>query len=162
MEPTAERMELPNGYGRATSPLTWSTVRTRLEEALNYWIVTIRPDGRPHAVPTDGIWVYDAWYFGGGPDTVHMRNVRTKPDAVLHLGDGSWAVIVEGRVHHVTPDETWARRIADAGAKYGALGYAPDPKDYLERGAWMLEPSKALAWTAFPKDCTRFRFTTTS
>jgi hypothetical protein len=159
MDPVVEPLDLPKDYGRATSPLAWSDVRRRLEEAINYWLVTIRPDGRPHAVPTDGIWADDRWYFGGGPTTVHMRNVAANPDVVVHLGDGSWAVVLEGSARHVMPDEDEAGRIAAAGAKYGPLGYAPEPDEYLRRGTWMVEPTRVLAWTSFPTDCTRFRFT---
>jgi nitroimidazol reductase NimA-like FMN-containing flavoprotein (pyridoxamine 5'-phosphate oxidase superfamily) len=159
MDPVVELLDLPKGYGKATTPLPWTEVRSRLDEALNYWLVTLRPDGRPHAVPTDGIWADDAWYFGGGPDTVHMRNVQGNPDAVLHLGDGTWAVIVEGTVEHVVPDEPRAKRIAEAGRKYEPMGYAPKPEDYLKAGAWVLEPSRVLAWTRYPTDATRFRFT---
>jgi hypothetical protein len=157
-DPVAEPLVFPKGYGRATTPLAWPGVRERLDAALNYWIVTVRPDGRPHAVPTDGIWLDRTWYFGGAPDTVHMRNVGSNEHTVISLGDGSWAVIVEGRARHVTPDRALAERIAEAGSKYGALGYGPNPEDYLSTGTWAVEAARVLAWTAFPTDATRFRF----
>ena len=75
VDPIAEPLDLPEGYGRVTKPLTWTAVRVRLEAAMHYWLVTIRPDGRPHAIPTDGIWLDGSWYFGGAEGTVHMRNV---------------------------------------------------------------------------------------
>lgn len=54
MEPIAERLELPDGYGRVTRTLAWATVRAALEAATHHRVTTVRPDGRPHAVPVDG------------------------------------------------------------------------------------------------------------
>jgi hypothetical protein len=157
MDPRPESLDLPSVYGKATEPLAWEPVRQRLQEAMNYWLVTIRPDGRPHAVPSDGMWVDTSWYFGGGPQTVHMRNVAMNPEVVVHIGDGSWAVIVEGRARSVRPDRTLAERIAEAGQKYDVYGYAPKAEDYLKDGTWAVEAGRVLAWTAFPTDATRFQ-----
>jgi Pyridoxamine 5'-phosphate oxidase len=158
VEPTAEALDLPKGYGRSTEPLAWPAVRAKLEEAMNYWLVSVRPDGRPHAIPTDGMWLDRSWHFGGAPQAVHMRNVAHHPDVVVHIGDGSWAVIVEGRARWMSPDQDLARRIAEAGKKYEVYGYAPKAEDYLEGGTWAVEATRVLAWTAFPKDATRFRY----
>jgi hypothetical protein len=67
MEPTAERIDLPAGYGTATTTMAWATVREKLEQAPRYWLVTTRRDGRAHVVPVDGIWLDEAWWYGGAP-----------------------------------------------------------------------------------------------
>jgi hypothetical protein len=46
MEPIAEQLELPVGYGRPTELLEWSKIRQRLEAAEQYWLATTRTDGR--------------------------------------------------------------------------------------------------------------------
>ena len=33
MEPTAERIDLPEGYGKATTTMAWAAVREKLEQA---------------------------------------------------------------------------------------------------------------------------------
>ena len=43
------------------------------ENSQNNRLSTTRPDGRPHAVPVDGVWLDDTWYWGGHPDTIHQR-----------------------------------------------------------------------------------------
>jgi hypothetical protein len=63
--PVAELMDLPDAYGKAETTLGWEGVRARLTEAAHYWLATVRPDGRPHVVPLDGLWIDDRWYFGG-------------------------------------------------------------------------------------------------
>jgi hypothetical protein len=64
MDPTAEPMDLPEGYGTATTTMDWAAVRERLEQAPRYWLVTTHRDGRAHVVPVDGLWLDDAWWYG--------------------------------------------------------------------------------------------------
>jgi hypothetical protein len=156
MEPIAELLDLPKEYGNPTEPLDWGTVRAELERAHHYWIVTVREDGRPHAVPVDGIWLEDAWYYGGSDETVHHRSVVANPDVVMHLEDGMKAVIVEGEVQRSTPSASLAQRLADASRK--KYGYGMDAGEYERAGVLTLRPRRVLAWMAFPKDATRFRF----
>lgn len=155
MEPIAELLDLPEGYGRATEPLGWASVRSRLEDVQHYWLATSRPDGRPHVVPLEGIWVDDTWYYGGGEDTIHSRTGIANPNVVMHLGDGLEAVIVEGEVQRDSPSRALADRLAGLSRK--KYGYAPATGAY-EKGVPMLVPRRVLAWRAFPKDATRFRF----
>jgi Pyridoxamine 5'-phosphate oxidase len=155
MEPIAEPIRLPKGYGRATTTLAWAAVRERLEQAPRYWLVTLRGDGRPHAVPVDGLWLDDAWWYGGSPETLHQRNLRRDPRVVVHLEDTMAAVVLEGSMRLETPSPELAdRMVAASRAKYG---YAPPPGAYTA-GAWALRPERARAWSAFPTDATRFRF----
>ena len=155
LEPTAEILELPSAYGRATSTLDWPSVRERLEKAERYWLAATRPDGRPHVIPIDGIWLDDVWYFGGAPETVHQRSVKENPSVVRHLEDPMKAVIVEGDAEWLTPSPEVGTRLSEASkAKYG---YAPSPEDY-SAGVWGLRPRRVLAWNSFPKDATRFVF----
>jgi hypothetical protein len=153
--PGAEHLALPAEYGSPSRLLTWEAVRTRLEEAPHYWLATVRPDGRPHTVPLDGLWVDDGWWFGGSPEAVKHGNLLANPQASLHLEDAGAAVIVEGRCEWAAPDAGAAERLAKASkAKYG---YGPPPSAY-RAGVWRLHPTRILAWTEFPGDATRFRF----
>jgi hypothetical protein len=155
MEPIAEPLGLPSGYGKATRQLAWSDVRAEIERAERYWIATTRPDGRPHVVPVDGIWLDDLWYYGGSEEAIHVQTVAANPNVVMHLEDAMKAVIVEGEVRQTKPTEPIAKRLAAASrTKYG---YAPAVSDY-QKGVPTLFPSRVLAWTAFPEDVTRFRF----
>jgi Pyridoxamine 5'-phosphate oxidase len=154
MDPIAEPLELPDGYGRVTGTLAWPAVRAELERALRYWLATTTPHGRTHVVPVDGVWLDDVWFYGGSERAAHYRNALDNPNAVMHLPDPMRAVIVEGVVRLAHPSPETAERLAQASkAKYG---YAPDPSAY--DGALGLFPRRVRAWTAFPSDATRFRF----
>jgi nitroimidazol reductase NimA-like FMN-containing flavoprotein (pyridoxamine 5'-phosphate oxidase superfamily) len=155
-DPVAEPLRLPPEYGAPRELLAWDEVRRRLEEAQHYWLGTVRPDGRPHAVPLDGVWLDDAWYFGGSREAVKHRNLTANAHAVLHLPDTAGVVIVEGVCEELFPDAELAGRLAARSrAKYG---YAPDPDSYAANGVWCLRPARALAWARFPRDATRFVF----
>jgi hypothetical protein len=149
-------LDLPPGYGTPEAPLAWGEVRARLAGAMHYWLATTRPDGRPHVVPLDGLWVDDAWFFGGSAETVKHRNLKANPRAVVHLDDSEHAVIVEGRCEEIVPDERLARRLSELSkSKYG---YGPDPANYATTGVWRLRPDRVISWQRFPRDATRFVF----
>src|SRR5918992_459389 len=105
------------------------------------------PDGRPHAIPIDGIWLDDAWYFGGAPQTVSMRNLEGNREIAMHLEDTMRAVIVEGAAEWVTPSRQDAERLAAASnARYG---YGMKPEAYAG-GVWAPGPPRGPAWEQTP------------
>lgn len=159
-EPIAIPLPLPRDYGKATKPMAWSEADRLLTESRVYWIATTRPDGRPHVVPSDGVWLDGALYFSGAPQTVHMRNVRTTGHAVAHVGDGlSAAVMAEGSVADEKPDRDIAQRLADANnSKYADYGYNMTAESYIKSGVTALRARRVLAWTKFPENATRFVF----
>jgi pyridoxamine 5'-phosphate oxidase-like protein len=155
MEPVVEQMTLPAVYGTPKQTLTWADVRRRIEQAERYWLATTRPGGGPHAVPVDGLWLDDTWFFGGSPETVHMRNLQSDQRVVMHLDDTRSAVIAEGTAELIVPSAELADRLVDASeAKYG---YSPGRAAYAG-GVWTLQPRRVLAWNDLPRDATRFRF----
>jgi nitroimidazol reductase NimA-like FMN-containing flavoprotein (pyridoxamine 5'-phosphate oxidase superfamily) len=155
MEATAQLLVLPKEYGTPKVTLEWEAVRGRLESSERYWLATTRPDGRPHVIPIDGVWLDDRWYFGGAPQTVSMRNLRANQEIVVHLEDPMRAVILEGTAEWLEPSTEQATLLAElSNQKYG---YDMHPEAYA-KGVWALRPRRALAWTDFPKDCTRFLF----
>ena len=158
--PTAAPLPLPRDYGVAKRPMDWGEVSAKLAEARVYWLATVRADGRPHVVPSDGIWLDDALYFGGGPESVHMRNVRANPKVAAHVGDGlEVTIVVEGTALDETPGRDVAARVADANnTKYADFGMNLTPDDYIRRGVTILCPERVLAWSRFPTDATRFTF----
>jgi nitroimidazol reductase NimA-like FMN-containing flavoprotein (pyridoxamine 5'-phosphate oxidase superfamily) len=146
---------VPAEYGTPTRLLEWDLVAARLVEARQYWLATVRPDGRPHVVPLDGLWRDGRWYFGGSASTVKHSNLLGNPRAALHLADTESAVIVEGRCEIERPSAQGAEDlVAASNAKYG---YAPPVEAYLQ-GVWALRPQRVLAWTDLTVDATRFLF----
>jgi len=167
MEPhIVDRPQLPDGYGvRDEGPfLDWAEVAARLAESKEYWLSTTRPDGRPHVVPRWGVWLDDRFWYDGSPVTRHALNVETNPACALHLESGTTVTIVEGNSDRSKPivGELGERLASEYSKKYRELGYAPAPdawSDEVAGGMRVLTPVKAIAWSQFPTDMTRFAFT---
>lgn len=145
---------MPVSYGVPESGdglLSWEHVAGRMREARDYWLVTVRPDGRPHAVPVWGVWLSDTIHFGGDRTTRKAKNIAENPSVVVHAEDGAEAVILEGEVVEVTDPDVLVK-IDDAyETKYGIRHGTP---------VWALKPITVHAWTRFPTDATRWTFGT--
>lgn len=157
--PKVSRPSLPREYGVARGTkglLPWSHVSARMERAPHYWICTVDPSSRPHATPVDGIWLDDRLYFGGSPKTRRQRNLAANPSVCVHLESGSDVVILHGEVRAERPDHALAVRLAKASAQ--KYGYGQKPEEYEKTAVTVMRPRIAFAWTALPKDATRFEF----
>ena len=154
-EPRVQQLGLPKDYGSPKDLVDWRAVEEKLVAAPAYWLATTRPDGRPHVVPVDGLWLDGAWYWGGSRQSVHQRNLAHHRDVVMHLEDAQSAVIVEGEAERISVDERLATRLIEGTkAKYG---WQPEPDTYAG-GAWMLRPKVVIAWTTLYVDATKFVF----
>ena len=77
---------------------------SRLEQARNVWLATVRADGRPHLVPIWFVTAAERWYLCTAPGSVKARNLGANPHLALALEDGDQPYIVEGQARPVTPD----------------------------------------------------------
>jgi hypothetical protein len=165
--PTAiDRPTMPDGYGvpdDASGLLAWQVVVERLRRSTVYWMATTRPDGRPHVIPRWGVWLDLQLYYDGAPTTRHAANLRENPACAVHLEDGTRAVILEGSSAPAeAPGTDLGGRIAEEMTrKYGPLGYSPTADSWDGEnagGLCVFVPEKAMAWSSFPTDVTRYRF----
>jgi hypothetical protein len=160
-----DRPHIPD-YGIPTTDeglLDWAWARDQLRDALVYWVSTIRPEGRPHAMPTWGVWLDDTFWFEGGTETRRVRNLAVNPSAVVSIGGVGMALIVEGVVEmRLDPDPALGARLVEGFAKYRVppYEYEADPANWRSDagGLWMLRPTVVFGWQAFPKTCTRWTF----
>jgi nitroimidazol reductase NimA-like FMN-containing flavoprotein (pyridoxamine 5'-phosphate oxidase superfamily) len=160
-EPKASRPYVP-GYGVPESEegmLPWSYVCDRMKKSRNYWIATATLKGQPHVTPVWGVWIRDALYFDGSPQTRRGRQMAANPRIAVHLEDGDKVVILEGEVCHVgKPEPELAIELSEAySAKY-APRYMPSPDTWDSGGLYMVRPHVAFAWTSYPQDATRWYF----
>ncbi len=114
-------------YGDATvEPPPWDHVERLLADAQLYWIVTVRADGRPHAVPLVGVWHDGAFAFCTGSEEQKQRNLDVHAQVAVTTGStgaGGWDsgedVVVEGTAVRVTDPGELATLAAAWTAKYG-------------------------------------------
>jgi len=152
--PRVEPLTLPPEYGTVHERLSWPDVSLRLRAAPRYWLATVRDDGRPHAVPVDGLWEGDRLWFGGSTATVHHANLLRGGQVVVHTEDAMAPVIVEGLAELITASAEHGEVLAAGSrAKYGYGDSAA-----YRSPVWRVTPKRVLAWKEFPADATRFVF----
>ena len=114
-------------YGDASAtPPPWQDIERLLTDAQLYWIITVRADGRPHAVPLVGVWHEGAFVFCTGAEEQKQRNLDANPQVAVttgNMGANGWDrgkdVVVEGTAVRET-DARALQELADAWfAKYG-------------------------------------------
>ena len=162
--PQPDRPTMPDGYGipeNTEGILPWNFVEEQMAEARSYWITTVRPDCRPHAMPVWGAWLDGKLYIEGSPNTRRHRNLVSNPHVVAHLESGDQVVIVEGEAYEAgKPDAILGKRLSQSFIhKYAASGYSPGPDAWDNGGLYVIYPKKVFAWTKFPQDTTRWRIT---
>lgn len=161
MSPQVTRPQFPPGYVDTPQAfLSWKQVEQKLITARHYWLCSVRPDGRPHAVPRWAVWIAGKLYYDGSPETRHARNILENPNVTLHLESGIEAVIAEGQARAIPcPDPELAVQISSAyAAKYAELGYAPQADQWDQGGLYEFTPRRVIAWNKFSDDPTRFTF----
>ncbi|GAA1870579.1 pyridoxamine 5'-phosphate oxidase family protein [Asanoa iriomotensis] len=114
MKPTTERID--RRYSDPTAQaVPWTDAEARLAAAEVAWVVTVRPDGRPHTTPMVPVVQDRKVYFHTGSTEVKYANLQANPHVLVLAGDTAWDrgldVVVEGTAAPVT-DEVLLRRLA--------------------------------------------------
>ncbi len=134
---------MPKMYGLKARKqyLPWGHAEERLAKALNYWVCTVRPDGRPHAVPVSGMWFDGAFYFGTARNSCKAANLARNCNVSVHLESGSDVIILEGKAEEVDP-KAISRELDAVSRKKYKMPLTIMPGSVLYR----VRPRVALAW----------------
>lgn len=155
--PQSQPLEAPADYPFPKNDdghIPWSRVLEQLQRSRNYWLATVRADGRPHVAPLWGIWLDDRLYFEGEPTTRWARNLAANPSVSANLENGCDVVIVEGLAELFTLDpELRLRLIEEWRVKYGMYGPQPDTEQL-----YRLQPRVVRAWSESMLDGARWKF----
>jgi PPOX class probable F420-dependent enzyme len=160
-EPALSRPRVPAGYGIPTQidpsdEISWARTQQQLVAARNYWLATVSPAGRPHAMPVWGLWLDRSLLFSTDRDSRKGRNLAANPQIVVHLESGDDVVTLEGTVEEVN-DRALLDRFVDAyDAKYQIR---PDTSD-TSSGIYRLRPRVVLTWLErdYPNTAARWQF----
>jgi len=122
---TTGKIDPRYGDPSATAP-PWDDIERLLTDAQLYWIITVRTNGRPHAVPLVGVWHDGAFAFCTGREEQKQRNLDANSYVAVTTGTtgaSGWNVgkdiVVEGTAQRVTAADA-LQVLADAWfAKYG-------------------------------------------
>ena len=146
-EPEASRPYMP-GYGtlgpaEGTGLLAWSWAEARLAASHDYWVATVRPEGRPHVMPVWGVWLDGAVWFSSGGRSRKARNLAADPRCTVTTDRAAEPVVVDGTAELVG-DVDRIRRFLDAfNAKY-STDYGLDFFDPAVNATFRVPPEWAF------------------
>ena len=154
--PRTERPQIPD-YGISksnTGLLPWEWAVKTLTESREYWIMTVRSDGRPHAMIIWGLWFEGAFWFGTGSKTRKASNLAKNPNCIVGTQNAAEAVILEGVAQRITEAGIRKKLEPISLRKYGMSG--GDGSEPLYR----VRPTRVfgLIEKTFPKTATRWTF----
>ena len=154
-------------YGN--DPIPWSRAVEQLEaeSTKNFWLATVRPDGRPHVAGVGALWVDGKLYIVSGPETRKSRNLAQNPACVISVSLPNLDLVIEGTAERVTDEATlqhvaaqynargWPARVRDGAftAEYSAPSAGPPPwylyvlTPVTAFGVGSAEPNGATRWT---------------
>src|ERR671919_2024205 len=98
--PEASRPYMP-GYGTLGAHeggglLPWSWAEHRLASSHDYWLSTVRPDGRPHLMPVWAVWDDGALWWSSSRGSSKARNLAANQCCTIAT-DNAWEpVVIEG------------------------------------------------------------------
>lgn len=159
-EPTAGSPRLFDAPAPLADLLPWSWAEERLKRAREYWIATVRVDGRPHCRPVWGVWLPDGFWFSTGSSA--RENLVHNPNITVHSGDGQEVVILEGVAGRVDDAASLTALCQAYTPKYD---YPISPVDGEVRDpsgtggpAYRALPHKVIAWGRDMANPTRWTF----
>jgi len=132
------------GYGLLTADegsglLPWSWAEERLIASRNYWLVSVWPDGRPHAMPVWGLWHEGAFWFSSSTGSRKARNLAGDPRCVVMTEDAMNPVVMEGTAELITEPEALATILALENMKY-ETSYTIDLLDPSVNSVYRVRP----------------------
>jgi PPOX class probable F420-dependent enzyme len=145
--PRVSRPYMP-GYGIAAAAeggglLPWSWAAERLSTSRNYWVASVWPDGRPHAMPVWGMWDDAVLWFSSSAESRKARNLAADARCCVTTEDAADPVVVEGTAQIVTDPPLLQRLIDLMNAKYGT-DYKVDFLDPAQNAAIRVRPRRVF------------------
>jgi hypothetical protein len=139
--------------------LPWQWAEEKLVSSHDYWVVSIGPEGWPHAMPVWGVWDAGALWFSSGGRSRKVRNLLADPRCTVAIQDTTDPVVFRGMAEIVREPAELARAIALVNAKY-STDYGVDFLDPAVNATVQVRPRWALGLVQddFSGSPTRWRF----
>jgi nitroimidazol reductase NimA-like FMN-containing flavoprotein (pyridoxamine 5'-phosphate oxidase superfamily) len=138
--------------------LPWSWAEERLVACRNYWVVTVDASGRPHSLPTWGVWspTDSVFWFSSSRKARKVSNLADNPQMVVTTDDSVEVVSVEGRAQPIA-DADRDRMAAAFAAKYEEDPAARKAMaDFVRSNAiFAMTPDRAFGIIETPDDFSR-------
>lgn len=156
--PKASRPHMP-GYGLPKGSkglLSWKWAERRLKSSHNYSIMTVRPDGRPHAMVVWGLWQDGSFLFSTARESRKARNLANNNHCIVCTERADEVVIVEGIADEVRSASVCRKFLSVYEKKYEF-----DMSSFADEPIYAVRPVVAfgLDEKKFQMAATRWKFT---
>ena len=144
---------LPADEGAGLLPWSWAV--ERLSAARNYWLTSVRPDGRPHVQAVWGVWLGNLFLYSTSETSRKARNLALNSACAIAIECGvNETVVVEGTAYQEHDAAVIARFVAAYEPKYD---WKMDP---IPGGVYGVRPALVLGIGAepFAETATRWTF----
>jgi nitroimidazol reductase NimA-like FMN-containing flavoprotein (pyridoxamine 5'-phosphate oxidase superfamily) len=146
--PSADRPVMP-GYGvlaadQGSGLIPWAEVERRLTVSHDYWVATVRPDGRPHVMPVWGVWLDGRLWFSSGLRSRKARNLAAEPRCTITTDQAQDPVVLDGLAEQVVDADGIAAFLAVMNGKYDA-GMTAAFLDPAVNGTFAVRPQRVIA-----------------
>ncbi len=95
-------------FDKNRKSLPWGWAVGKLKKSRNYWLMSTRLDGRPHAMPVWGVWVRNSFFFSTGVKSRKHKNLQANPKCIVCPEGAADAVVLEG-IARICSDKTLLR-----------------------------------------------------
>lgn len=145
--------------GEGTGLLPWSWAEQRLQTSRNFWVVTLWPDGRPHAMPVWGVWEVDRFWFSSSVGSRKARNIAGDSRCTIATEDAEHPVVLSGEGEIRTARAELAHVLELVNAKY-ETDYGLEMMDPAKNATIRVRPTWAFGLDAddFTGSPTRWTF----
>jgi nitroimidazol reductase NimA-like FMN-containing flavoprotein (pyridoxamine 5'-phosphate oxidase superfamily) len=146
--PVPDRPVMP-GYGvlpaeQGSGLIPWPEIERRLTVSHDYWVATVRPDGRPHVMPVWGAWLDGRLWFSSGLRSRKARNLAAEPRCTITTDQAQDPVVLDGLAEQVVDADGIAAFLAAMNGKYDA-GMTAAFLDPAVNGTFAVRPQRVIA-----------------
>jgi nitroimidazol reductase NimA-like FMN-containing flavoprotein (pyridoxamine 5'-phosphate oxidase superfamily) len=148
---------LPASEG--TGLLPWSWAEERLTASRDYWLVSVWPDGHPHAMPVWAMWHEDALWLSSSKASRKSKNLTADPRCVVTTEDAQNPVVVDGIAELITAHSDLVTMLTLENAKY-STDYGLEMVDPAVNSCFRVKPRWVFGLEAgdFTGSPTRWEF----
>ncbi|MBA2391496.1 MAG: TIGR03667 family PPOX class F420-dependent oxidoreductase [Ktedonobacteraceae bacterium] len=114
------------------------------------WLITTRPDGRPHAVAVWFLWDGDTILIFSRPNNQKIRNIQANPNVLLAIDDtrqGDDPITIEGTATLLAigdVDTSLAAYLEKYGEGIKEIGLTPEQMAAQYSQAIKIQPTRAM------------------
>ena len=146
--PVPDRPVMP-GYGvlpveQGSGLIPWPEIERRLTVSHDYWVATVRPDGRPHVMPVWGVWFDGRLWFSSGLRSRKARNLAAEPRCTITTDQAQDPAVLDGLAEQVVDADGIAAFLAAMNGKYDA-GMTAAFLDPAVNGTFAVRPQRVIA-----------------